>query len=532
VDRLIGLVLLRWRMDLRGLRRSPQRLVGLAMVVPLLALSAAFASGALFMGARSMAARNPDLLLPLLSALATAIGLFWMISPMLTGLALSETHDLSRLLQFPIPFWSLVVSSLVANLVQPLVLAKTPVVLGLAFGLADRPQALAGTLVGVGLSFVFMLSAVQLSSLVLMGLARSRRFQDLSLMLGIGFGFLLSLAPLALLSAGPGPLRAVKRLLLDHDLFALSPFAWGVRAAVHAGRGDAGAFVLYTAAALGAVGATLALSTALIRRIHRGELDLGDVASAAGGRRARMRFSGPLGALVEKDLRVAWRDPALKASLFTGLLSPLLFLFFVSQAAGGVRATSVLALAMVVGLSVFGTNTFGLERRGVALLMAFPVERWRILVAKNLASMGLRAPSVLTLIAAAVVFAPPEIVPAAATIALIGLMLSAGIDNFASILLPLPAPEPGRPPGAAGTRGLGALVLSALLLTAALVVSGPFVFLVWLPLLLGRPALSVLTLPLALAGAAAVYAMLIAGAERLLMRREPEVLERILWSPE
>ena len=41
----------------------------------------------------------------------------------------------------------------------------------------------------------------------------------------------------------------------------------------------------------------------------------------------------------------------------------------------------------------------------------------------------------------------------------------------------------------------------------------------------------VFTLPLALAGAAAVYAMLIAGAEKLLLRREPEVLERILWSP-
>jgi hypothetical protein len=45
------------------------------------------------------------------------------------------------------------------------------------------------------------------------------------------------------------------------------------------------------------------------------------------------------------------------------------------------------------------------------------------------------------------------------------------------------------------------------------------------------PWLWVVTLPLALAGAGAVYAMLIAGAEKLLRRREPEVLERILWSP-
>ena len=45
------------------------------------------------------------------------------------------------------------------------------------------------------------------------------------------------------------------------------------------------------------------------------------------------------------------------------------------------------------------------------------------------------------------------------------------------------------------------------------------------------PWLWMVTLPLALAGAAAVYAMLVAGAEKLLRRREPDVLERILWSP-
>jgi ABC-2 type transport system permease protein len=530
VDRLIGLVLLRWRMDLRGLRRAPERAAGLLFLLPLLAVSALFAAGAAFVGARSLSAGRPDLLLPAVSAVATLIGVFWMVSPMLTGLALSETHDLSRLLQFPIPFWSLVVSSLGANLVQPLVLAKVPVVLGLALGLSSGVGALAASLVGVGLSFVFMLAAVQLSSLVLMGLARSRRLQDVSLFLGIGIGFVLSLTPLLVLWAGPRALRGLARLLLDHDLFALSPFAWGVRAAVHAGRGEAGGFVAYSVAGLGAVAATLALSTALIRRIHRGELDLGDVPAAGGGRPARMRFSGPLGALLEKDLRVAWRDPTLKATLFIGLVSPLLFLFFVSQA-GGARGGSVLALAMMVGLSVFGTNTFGLERRGVALLMSFPVPRWRVLVAKNLASIGLRLPSVLTVLVAAAVFARADLVPAAATIAVVGLLLSAGIDNYASILFPMPAPEPGRPPGAAGTRGLGTLALSAVLLTAALVVAAPFVFLAWLPFLLGRPLLWLVTLPLALVGAAAVYAMLVAGAERLLLRREPEVLERILWSP-
>ena len=531
MDRLIGLVLLRWKMDLRGLRRTPERLAGLVLLVPLLAVSATFATAAMYVGARSLGARDPDLLLPLVSLLATAIGVFCMISPMLTGLALGETHDLTRLLIFPIPFWSLVASSLLANLLQPLVLAKMPVVVGLALGLAEGPSTLPFTLLGVALSFVFMLAAVQLSSLLLMGLARSRRFQDVSLFIGIGLGFVLSIAPLALISAGPRPLRVLKRLLLDHDLFALSPFAWGVRAAVHAGHGDAGAFALYSLAAAAAIAVTLGLSTAVIARIHRGELDLGAFAGRTRGRPARMRFSGPLGALVEKDLRVAWRDPALKASLFMGLVSPLLFLFFMTQAAGGPGPTAVLGLATVVGLSVFGTNTFGLERRGIGLLMSFPVARWRILVAKNLASITLRLPSVLTVLVASAVLAPPDLIPATATVAVIGLLISAGVDNYASILFPVAAPEPGRPPGAAGSRGLGMIVISAMLLTLALITATPFVLLAWLPRLFSMPWLWVVTLPLALAGAGAVYAMLIAGAEKLLRRREPEVLERILWSP-
>ena len=69
---------------------------------------------------------------------------------------------------------------------------------------------------------------------------------------------------------------------------------------------------------------------------------------------------------------------------------------------------------------------------------------------------------------------------------------------------------------------------NALLFALTLMVAGPFVFLCWLPLLLDAPPLWLLTLPLAAVGAGAVYAMLVGGAERLLRRREPELLERIL----
>jgi len=63
---------------------------------------------------------------------------------------------------------------------------------------------------------------------------------------------------------------------------------------------------------------------------------------------------------------------------------------------------------------------------------------------------------------------------------------------------------------------------------ATLAVSAPFAFLVWLPYLLEEPWLWSATLPLALAGVAAVYFMLVAGAARLVARREPDLVARAI----
>ena len=106
--------------------------------------------------------------------------------------------------------------------------------------------------------------------------------------------------------------------------------------------------------------------------------------------------------------------------------------------------------------------------------------------------------------------------------------MAAGADNFLSILAPVAAPAPGGNPYAAASRGLPAMFLAAGLVTGTLLVASPFVFLAWLPLLLQAPWLWWLSLPLAVAGAGAVYAMLVGLAERLLLRREPQLLERIL----
>jgi predicted permease len=245
-----------------------------------------------------------------------------------------------------------------------------------------------------------------------------------------------------------------------------------------------------------------------------------------------MVFTGPIGALIEKDLRSAWRDPALRTLLLVGVAGPLLLLFLLTQA-GPAGPGALLLLASFVGLSTFGGNALGFERRGIGLLLSFPVPRWRVLVAKNLTMLLLRLPNLSVVAIAALLMAPLPALPAVLVALLATALVAAGADNYLSILFPVPAPAPGQSPhaGASGGRGLAALMVSSLFLTGALVLAAPFLFLAWLPQLLAAPRLAFLALPLSLAGAGAVYAMLVAGAARLFERREPELLERILVEP-
>jgi ABC-2 type transport system permease protein len=410
-----------------------------------------------------------------------------------------------------------------------MVLAQLPPLAALSLALgglgARGPVALAGLCLGLAL----VLAAGQAVGIALHAVSRNRRWHDRALFAGIGLGVALSLLPILLLSRGGSQARRFVLLLLERDVFALVPFSWGARAAVHAGRGEALAFLGWAGAAMLALGAVVGVSVALAQRLYRGELDLG-VASRGGAARARMRLPGVVGALVEKDLRVAWRDPRTKALVFTGVIGPLVLLVLLWQGSTGPLAPGVLlAVASFSGLGALGANAFALERQGLGLLFGFPADRLSILVGKNLGVMVLRLPALLAVSLATLVVAGPGFVPAIATVVLLTQVLAAAADNYLSILFPFPVAAAGRDPGApgSGTRGLGVAAMTLFATLATLVASAPFVFLAWLPQLLGARWLWALTLPLAFGGAAAVHFMATSGAARLLERREPDLVARM-----
>jgi ABC-2 type transport system permease protein len=529
VDRLIALVALRWRLDARAVAGSRGRLALLLFALPPLLFVSAVTSFVAFAGARFLEKTEPSLLLPALSAVASLLGLSWALSPLLAGVAATATHDVAKLLSYPVSLPVLVVSSLVANLLQPIVLAQAPPLVALALGVGGRGGRGLAALGALGLAFALVLASGQAVGLALHALSRNRRWHDRALFAGIAFGVLLSLVPLLLLSRGGSFARRLLLVLLERDVFALVPFSWGARAAVHAGRGEVLAFLGWAGASTLALAAMVGVSVAVAQRLYRGDLDLGGPSGRAAAR-ARMRLPGAVGALVEKDLRVAWRDPRLKALVFTGVVGPLVLLLFVWQGSEGPLGPGLLLpIASFSGLGALGANAFALERQGLGLLFSSPVDRLLLLVGKDVAVIVLRLPALVAVALGTALVAGPVFVPAVATVVLLTQVLATAVDNYLSILFPVPIPAPGRDPNApvSGTRGLGAAAMVFVAMLVTVLASVPFVFLAWLPRLLDLPWLWVVTLPLALAGVVAVHFMATSGAARLLERREPELVARM-----
>jgi hypothetical protein len=267
---------------------------------------------------------------------------------------------------------------------------------------------------------------------------------------------------------------------------------------------------------------------ALVAYLGRTEVSQGPSRSGGKGLRAK----SVIGTLVEKDLRLAWRDPALRMSLAAGLIGPLLVLLLLSGGGAAVGPVSAIFLGAFLGLTASGMNVFALERRAVTLLLAFPVPRWKLLVAKSVVQLLLRSPVVIGLLAAIALMGSARTASAAALTALCVWLVGSGADGVVSVLHPLAFAAPGGSPTAhqAGVSGLASAGWAMARLAFVVVASAPFVFLVALPGLLEMPWLRLGALPLAMAGSLAVHVMLVGAAERLLLSREASVLARAVGS--
>ena len=515
MNRLLLLLGLSLRTRLRGFLSAGASsiflLVGAAFAF---AFTCAVGALAYFTLSQLRGAGRTDRLAEVTSLMVTLFGLFFLTRPLiLTNLS---GGSLQNLLHLPIRRSELLVYSLLTGVVTPLLL-ESPVLIGAALGAASQPSLILVTLPLALLVHLTLLSAAHSVSLLAVLIARKTGVADAARV----FAFLILFMPSFL--SYPGPRTYLAPLI--GPIATMSPLGWAARATVYAGAGDfSRAALLVGPALLLLFGITFA-SMSLLNRILAGEGAERVSRRGEGTRRARILLPGALGALVETQLRTQLRTPAARMALLMPTLMMGLFALSLSrrgQPPGG-------AFAMVIFLSVIGGNSFVVIGRGIALILGTPVSRASLLVASDVSSVIFRIPPLLAIIAVTAWRNGAQEAVAMAALALAVLPIGLGTQHFVSILRPFALPRDRLNPFAqrvdARQSSNGVLSLIATLATGAM--AAPFLFLLWLSSRLSE-GYGPWLVPLSCLGALATYAILIAGAERLLRDREGRVLEVLL----
>ena len=514
MNRLLLLLGLSWRTRLRGFSSAGASSI-LVVLGGLfyLALTCAMGVGAYLALSQSRGGRV-ERFADLASLVVTMFGVFFLTRPLiLTNLSGSS---LQNLLHLPIRRSELLGYSLLTGVVTPLLL-ESPVLIGAGLGAAAHPALILVTLPLALLSHLTLLAGAHAMSLFAILIARRTWVSDLARVFAFSVFFLPSLLNY----------QSVREFLrpLAGPVAQLSPLGWAARAAVYAGAGDVKQSLGFAVPAVLLLFGIAVLSLTLLNRILAGEGEDRIEKQAQTPRPARVLLPGALGALVETQLRTQLRTPAARMALLMPTL--MMGLFALSLSRPGQTPGS--AFAMVVFLSLIGGNAFLVIGRGVALILGTPVSRASILVASDVSGFLFRLPPLLAIVAVTAWRGGADSAFSMVALALALVPISMGVQHFVSILRPFALPRDRFNPFAqrVDARQSSNGVLSLLATLATGLIAAPFLFLLWLSARLDGAYRSGL-LALSCLGALAAYAVLIAVAERLFVKRELRVLEVLL----
>jgi hypothetical protein len=413
------------RLHFLVLRRQATATPGRRVVTFLLVTLGAVAS--LLLGLVAFAgpfvARRPNAAFPLPpgamdEALHLGFALVYLVlvlSPAL-GFRGNEFLDVTRLFHLPVSHRTVFAASTVGISCSGAVLFWLPPLAGLVLGTlaphrgwrgvdwAAMPWGTAAARLFLVAAFLLHAVAVgQLLVLVLLNFLRSRRYQDLGLVVAPVVAGAVYLGTWWVLSRGrePGSSHRGFERLLSAGLSGWIPFLpsrWLTEAMVGAGRGAATAWLPFLLGFLPLTGIVLALSAHLQERAFLGDVPPIEAGRGGSGRRvpggrllARL-FPDPVLAVASKELRLLRREPIVKSVLiaqafFLGL--PVLWLAVRSQegadAYGAVAKVAwVLPFLLVFVENTLTMNLLGLEGPGVSHLRTTPVPWRQVLIGKDL----------------------------------------------------------------------------------------------------------------------------------------------------
>ncbi|MEV6151092.1 hypothetical protein AB0L53_12210 [Nonomuraea sp. NPDC052129] len=412
----------------------------------------------------------------------------WTVVPLL-AFGLDDTLDPARLSLFPLPTHRLAVGMFTASATGVWPLATLIITAGALAGLATGVGGVLLGIVAVLLQFALCLVASRLVTTALSSAMRTRRGRDVLAVAAI-FVVLLAQLPNLLLNSNIGDPAGMLRQVAA--LLRWTPS--GMAAHAMADGGLTGLAELVVVALV-----VVVVGWLWIKALSRALVTPDSSTRAASVRRGsglvdRFVPSGPLAAVVTKELKYIMREPRYRVGWFSSVLVAVVLGFSVTRSGDAGASTPILLTAsagMMIALQA--ANSFGIDGRSLWMnAVTIGSERGLStdLAGRHLAGALVAAP-LLTLIAvAAGLFAghPEGIVPAV-LIGLGALGTGFGVGSVTSVVIPYTMPErmnafSGAAPGQGGqafVSGLGALLGISLL-------SLPFV----VPLLFGLLWVSVL----------------------------------------
>lgn len=398
-ERQRALIGLRLRLLQRQFEREPGRMVGfivfLVVFGPLVLLLAAI-SAFIYVAA-------PDPWpVQAVGIVLTGLWLAWIALP-LFAFRTNEGLDLSRLLVYPLSTRDLIASALLGTLLDGPSYVTLPFFLAILIGWFDQPWLLPVVIFVLLLAYGLMMVTGQLVLTASMGLLRSRRFRDLSLvvfsLLGSSCYLINRLLESWARATDATTLRTLEPLLA---LRWLPPGACAQAVAV-AEHGDwlgAGLWLSYATVWLAVL---IWAWWKLLLRLTTGVATWTLPAPAMAPTRRQFHTSDAIAAIgfawlptptqvmLVKEFKLTWRVPQRRIGLLQSVLAP--FALIVAIFFGEMDALSRLPEWTAAGLPAImlfaawglSTNMLGMESRGLATLLLTPAPRQQLLLGKGLA---------------------------------------------------------------------------------------------------------------------------------------------------
>lgn len=548
-DKLRWLFWLRWKLFLRSFARDRARIITtIVMLVFGLPLYGGIAV-VTFLGSRFLDyPANAELLFLIL----TAVYLIWMVLPLLE-FTVNEGLDVSKLMLFPLTRPELMVSLLFSTLLDIPMFGLILVFIAVVAGWAVSAPVALFALVAILIFYAQVVGMSQLVLALLMRTLQSRRFRDLSIILvALLSSSCYIVEQLVFRGLGPGSGNIVTNL--EHASFGTYlqwlPPGMAARAIQQAYIGNWGASLLWLVVSLGTCMLVLYLWSVVLER----GLSTPEVGGPAHSRRHRaarsaeavpatsVRIPGAsrristaqIIAITVKELKYFWRDPQLKALLFSSLYIVVVLLigpFFNTRSAGaGWQSLTFSApLAAFFAMLTLSYNTLGLERQGLTTLFLFPVPPRRILFGKNLAVAILGAIElvVLELLSAFLAHDWNLMLPVL-VVGLAGIAVVLGCGNFSSIFLPQRMRQMQRglmaTGSSAGNAGCTRALMSMGMMLVTLVILLPVGLALLLPLFFHVQWVWIFSIPAAMIYAIAFYLVVTSLVAPYMLRRAPEIL--------